>query len=48
MNDLEVKFKTKISFIKLGSVAGPVIQATGRLEFEDALRPGGLLRPMTC
>ena len=28
---------------KLGSVAGPVIQANGRLTFEDDLRPGGLL-----
>ena len=29
--------------IKLGSVAGPVIQANGRLTFEDDLRSGGLL-----
>ena len=28
---------------KLGSVAGPVIQANGRLEFEDGLRTGVLL-----
>ena len=28
---------------KLGSVAGPVIQANGRLTFEDDLRTGGLL-----
>ena len=28
---------------KLGSVAGPVIQANGRLTFEDDLRSGGLL-----
>ena len=27
---------------KLGSVAGPVIQANGRLSFEDDLRSGGL------
>ena len=27
----------------LGSVAGPVIQANGRLSFEDDLRSGGLL-----
>ena len=27
----------------LGSVAGPVIQANGRLTFEDDLRSGGLL-----
>ena len=29
--------------VKLGSVAGPVIQANGRLSFEDNLRSGGLL-----
>ena len=28
---------------KLGSVAGPVIQANGRLTCEDDLRSGGLL-----
>ena len=28
---------------KLGSVAGPVIQANGRLMFENDLRSGGLL-----
>ena len=28
---------------QLGSVAGPVIQATGRLESEDGLRTGVLL-----
>ena len=28
---------------KLGSVAGPVIQANGKLTFEDDLRSGGLL-----
>ena len=27
----------------MGSVAGPVIQANGRLSFEDGLRSGGLL-----
>ena len=33
---------TKIHFGKqLGSVAGPVIQANGRLSFEDDLRSGG-------
>ena len=31
------------NWIKLGSVAGPVIQANGRLTFEDDLRSGGLL-----
>ena len=29
--------------VKLGSVGGPVIQANGRLNFEDDLRSGGLL-----
>ena len=29
--------------MELGSVAGPVIQANGRLTFEDDLRSGGLL-----
>ena len=29
--------------MQLGSVAGPVIQANGRLTFEDDLRSGGLL-----
>ena len=37
---LKLKF---ITDIKLGSVAGPVIQANGRLSFEDGLRSGGLL-----
>ena len=32
------------SFFRLGSVAGPVIQATGRPEIEDGLRSGSLLR----
>ena len=31
------------AFPKLGSVAGPVIQANGRLTYEDDLRSGGLL-----
>ena len=31
------------NWIKMGSVAGPVIQANGRLTFEDDLRSGGLL-----
>jgi hypothetical protein len=35
--DLQYNLKT------LGSVAGPVIQANGRLTFEDDLRSGGLL-----
>ena len=30
-------------YVKLGSVAGPVIQANGRLSFEDDLRSGGML-----
>ena len=28
---------------QLGSIAGPVIQANGKLTFEDDLRSGGLL-----
>ena len=36
----DTKDKVKL---KLGSVAGPVIQANGRLIFEDDLRSGGLL-----
>ena len=28
---------------RMGSVVGPVIQANGRLSFEDDLRSGGLL-----
>ena len=35
-------------FHKLGSVAGPVIQANGRLEFEDGLRTGVLLQDCRC
>ena len=31
------------NFNELGSVAGPVIQANGRLTFEDDLRSRGLL-----
>ena len=31
------------TIFSLGSVAGPVIQANGRLTFEDDLRSGGLL-----
>ena len=31
------------SISELGSVAGPVIQANGRLTFEDDLRSGDLL-----
>ena len=29
--------------VKLGFAVGPVIQANGRLKFEDELRSGGLL-----
>ena len=32
----------------LGSVAGPVIQANGRLSFEDDLRSGGLFYCFPC
>ena len=37
------KYKKCASIFQLGSVAGPVIQATGRLESEDGLRTGVLL-----
>ena len=37
------KSYVQVIIIKLGSVAGPVIQANGRLNFEDDLRSGGLL-----
>ena len=33
----------QILIIQLGPVVGPVIQADGRLTFEDELRSGGLL-----
>ena len=36
------------SVLQLGSVAGSVIQAFGRLEFEDGLRTGVLLHCVTC
>jgi hypothetical protein len=35
--------ENQIPISKLGSVAGPVIQANGRLTFEDDLKLGGLL-----
>ena len=38
----KIKVMDKISQ-KLGSVTSPVIQANGRLTFEDDLRSGGLL-----
>ena len=34
---------TNRAWVKLGSVTVPVIQANGRLTFEDDLRSGGLL-----
>ena len=44
---IPIQLKFQILFYKkspkLGSVAGPVIQANGRLKFEDDLRSGGLL-----
>ena len=40
--DREKLFVIKSNKNKLGSVAGPVIQANGRLTFEDDLRSGGL------
>ena len=42
-DDLFSKILKKPSIVKLGSVAVPVIQANGRLIFEDDLRSGGLL-----
>ena len=36
-------FVPNLLLTKLGPVAGPVIQANGRLTFEDDLRSGGLL-----
>ena len=38
-----IKQRNYVSYFQLGSVAGPVIQATGRLESEDGLRTGILL-----
>ena len=46
-HDLPILFcpknKRRYENAQLGSVAGPVIQANGRLTFEDDLRSGGLL-----
>jgi hypothetical protein len=36
-----VGIKQVFMFMRLGSVAGPVIQATGKSTFEDGLRLGG-------
>jgi hypothetical protein len=35
-------------FTRLGSVAGPVIQATGRSEFEDGLGSGDFVSGYSC
>ena len=46
LNELGFCFYKNVKFrndFQLGSVAGPVIQATGRLESEDGLRTGVLL-----
>ena len=43
LNYFKLEFKIFNLLLKLGSVAGPVIQANGRLTFEDDLRSGGLL-----
>ena len=43
------KLNVPVLFLRLASVAGAVIQAIGRPEFEDVLRtspPGGLLVPL--
>ena len=37
------RLEYQIRIQSLGSVAGPVIQANGRLTFEDDVRSGGLL-----
>ena len=42
-NSLPFKLTLLTIDMKLGSVTGPVIQANGRLTFEDDLRSGGLL-----
>ena len=41
--DLFLITKIRLFEFKLKSVTGPVIQANGRLTFEDDLRSGGLL-----
>ena len=42
-----LSFSVSVSFmdtsLELGSVAGPIIQANGRLIFKDVLRSGGLI-----
>ena len=38
-----IKGSKTVNILQLGFVAEPVIQATGRLEFEDAVRTGDLL-----
>ena len=38
----------KTSLVRLASVAGAVIQAIGRLEFEDGLRTGVLQEDCWC
>ena len=38
-----LQWPTRSNFIQLGSVVGPVMQASGRLTFEDDLRSEGLL-----
>jgi hypothetical protein len=40
VQDFETHFRIMILVKRLGSVAGPVIQATGRSEFEDGLGSG--------
>ena len=43
LDNVHFFFKSNNFNFHLGSVAGPVIQANGRLTFEDDLRSGGLL-----
>ena len=44
----KLKYENFRPLFQLGSVAGPVIQATGRLESEDGLRTGVLLYTVSC
>ena len=43
LSHFHISYQNSEIIIKLGSVAGPVIQANRRLTFEDDLRSGGLL-----
>ena len=43
VSHLDYEYQGASNVTELGSVAGPVIQANGRLTFEDDLRSGGVL-----